>query len=39
MKGYFVTGKVTARSTGKCRIYVQATNGIWKICKVSVNVL
>ena len=30
------SGKVTAKNTGTCIIYVQTMNGIWKTCKVTV---
>lgn len=30
-------GKITAKGTGNCLIYVQTVNGIWKTVKVSVN--
>ena len=30
------SGKITAKSKGSCIIYVQAINGIWKTCKVTV---
>ena len=29
-------GKITAKSKGSCKIYVQTINGIWKTCKVKV---
>ena len=29
-------GKVKAKAKGSCKIYVQTINGIWKVCKVTV---
>ena len=30
------SGKVTAKNTGTCNIYVQTINGMWKVCKITV---
>ena len=30
-------GKITAKGVGGCNIYVQTVNGIWQVCRVTVN--
>lgn len=30
-------GKITAKGAGGCNIYVQTVNGIWQVCRVTVN--
>ena len=30
------SGKVTAKNTGTCNIYVQTINGMWNVCKITV---